>query len=293
MARKTKHEQNKEKAAKQKKIAIGGGVVLLALMAIQVPRTMKMMKGHPAPPVVASTSTDGTTTTTVAPADPNSLAAPTLAGSPTAAATTTTDSSSLVASVPLKVDPGQLEQFQRFVSKDPFAAQVNSDGTPVASASSGSKSSGGTAPTGGKKTSTISIPSVTTPSTTTTTPSPAPAPAPSAPPAPAAAVISLNGTLMSVSPNTDFPTASPVFHLISVTASTAKIGIAGGSYANGSAALTLKLKTPVTLQNTADGTKYTLILEPPTTVVTSGTTTTPAATTTPGSAPVVPSGSGG
>src|SRR3954451_3352536 len=54
MARKTKHEQNKEKAAKQKKIAIGGGVLLVALLAIQVPRTMKMMNGDAKPPVVSS-----------------------------------------------------------------------------------------------------------------------------------------------------------------------------------------------------------------------------------------------
>src|SRR5947199_272973 len=167
MARKTKTEQNKEKAAKQKKIAIGGGIVFVALLAIQVPRTMKMMSGHPAPPVVSATAADGTTTTTVAPTDPNSLAAPTLAGSPTAT------------------------------------------------------------------------------------------------------------------------TAAPVFHLISLTPSTAKLGIAGGSYADGSQAITLKLKTPVTLQNTADGTKYTLILEPPSTPVSSAAPTAPASTT-PATVPAVP-----
>ena len=46
------------KAAKQKKIAIGGGVLLVLLLAIQVPRTMKMMNGHAAPPVVSSTAPD-------------------------------------------------------------------------------------------------------------------------------------------------------------------------------------------------------------------------------------------
>src|SRR4051794_26811230 len=140
MARKTKTEQNKEKAAKQKKIAIAGGLVFVVLLAIQVPRTMKMMSGHPKPPVVSTTAADGTTTTAVAPADPNSLAAPTLAGSPTATATPAADTSSLVASVPLKVDPGQLENFQRFVAKDPFQAQVGADGK--ATGSSGSTSSG-------------------------------------------------------------------------------------------------------------------------------------------------------
>jgi hypothetical protein len=288
MARKTKQELNKAKAAKQKKIAIGGGVLLVALLAIQVPRTMKMMGGHAKPPVVSTTAADGTTTTTAAPTDPNSLAAPTLAGSPTTT-TTAPDTSSLVASVPLKVDQGQLENFQRFVSKDPFAAQVSADGRAAgASGSSGSRSSGsgksgGSATTGATKT----VPVTTTPATPS-----APVSQPAAPAAPTTAVISLNGVLMSVGVNTDFPTTAPVFHLVSLSASTAKVAIAGGSYADGSAAITLKLKAPVTLQNTADGTKYTLILEPASTAIASGTSTTPASTT-PSSVPAVPSGSGG
>jgi hypothetical protein len=288
MARKTKTEQNKEKAAKQKKIAIAGGVVFVLLLAIQVPRTMKMMSGHPKPPVVSSTAADGTTTTTAAaPADPNSLAAPTLAGAPTTT-TTAADTSSLVASVPLKVDPGQLENFQRFVAKDPFQAQVGTDGQPVgssrSSSSGSSKRSASTKPSGATTAPVASTPRSTPPSTQPSAPPPAPAPT--------TGVISLNGTLMSVAVNTDFPSTAPVFHLISLTATTAKLGIAGGSYADGSQAITLKLKTPVTLQNTADGTKYTLILEPPSTPVTPGTSTTPASTP-PASVPAVPSGTGG
>jgi len=292
MARKTKHEQNKEKAAKQKKIAIGGGVLLVALLAIQVPRTMKMMNGHPAPPVVSTTAPDGTTTTTVAaPADPNSLAAPTLAGSPTTETTTTT-ASNLVASVPVEVDPGQLENFQRFASKDPFASQTPTAGATSSSSGSStpSKSSGGTpkrtsgssAGSGG----TVTVPKVTTPPASPASPTPAT-------PAPTTGVISLNGVLSAVGVGTDFPATAPVFHLVSLTATTAKLGIAGGSYADGSQAITLKLKTPVTLQNTADGTKYTLILEPPTTPITAAPAATTPATTTPASVPAVPSGSGG
>ena len=70
----------------------------------------------------------------------------------------------------------------------------------------------------------------------------------------------------------DFPSAGAtflrsgsLFHVVSLTAKTAKIAIVGGSYADGAPAITLKMGTPLTLQNTADGTKYTLILEPPTT----------------------------
>ena len=54
----------------------------------------------------------------------------------------------------------------------------------------------------------------------------------------------------------------PLFHLISVTAHTAKISIVGGSYANGAPAVTLRENKAVTLMNTADGTRYKLILKP-------------------------------
>jgi hypothetical protein len=47
-----------------------------------------------------------------------------------------------------------------------------------------------------------------------------------------------------------------------VTAHTAKISIVGGSYANGAPAVTLQENKPVTLMNTADGTRYKLILKP-------------------------------
>jgi len=82
-------------------------------------------------------------------------------------------------------------------------------------------------------------------------------------------VISVNGALHSVAVGNDFPEASstdpaiqPLFHLVSVTAHSAKISIVGGSYANGAVAVTLHENKPVTLMNTADGTRYKLILKP-------------------------------
>ena len=56
------------------------------------------------------------------------------------------------------------------------------------------------------------------------------------------------------------PKADPVFTLVSLTATTAKIGIAGGSLESGSQTVTLKKNKPVTLMNTADGTRYVLRL---------------------------------
>jgi hypothetical protein len=286
--RASKQDVAKAKAAKQKKIAIGGAVVLVALLAFEVPKTMKMLHQNAAPPVVQTTAT----TPTVTPADPNSLAAPTLGGTPAVApATTPTDTTSdLVAAVPVTVDPGQIETFQKFASKDPFAVQVTEGGSSGLSGSSAgrsSKSSGGS-----------STPTTNTP--TTLAPAPSSPSVPSSPgsaAAPTSAIISLNGELQTVAVKGDFPTTGAtftrvgtIFHLVSLTAKTAKIAIVGGSYADGAPAITLKIGTPLTLQNTADGTKYTLILEPPTTQIPSAAavTTSPAATVS-----AVPSGSGG
>jgi hypothetical protein len=74
-----------------------------------------------------------------------------------------------------------------------------------------------------------------------------------------------------------------MFELVSLTNTTAKVSVAGGSYADGAATLTLRVNKPVTLVNTADGTRYTLELFPQGTVASStpsGTTTPPATTTT-------------
>jgi hypothetical protein len=53
---------------------------------------------------------------------------------------------------------------------------------------------------------------------------------------------------------------------VSLTATTATVAVAGGSYASGSQTLTLHVNKPVTLVNTADGTRYTLVLYPQGTV---------------------------
>jgi hypothetical protein len=277
MARKSKQDVAKAKAAKQKKIAIGGGVLLLALVGYQAPKVMKMMNQKPKPPIVSAvTTTPGSTS--VAPTDPNSLAAPTLGGTPTAAAPTTgsdVSPSNLVSAVPVAPDPGQLEAFNRLATKDPFAVQVSASGA-GASSGSGSKRS-------------------TKPPPVSTTPTPAPTPSPTTPapaaPAPSSATISLNGELLSVSVGTDFPQSGAtfnrvgsIFHLVSLTASTAKISIVGGSYADGANTITLTMGKPVTLQNTADGTRYVLILEPASAAPSGssgspGTSTTPTTTT--------------
>ena len=272
MARKSKQDVAKAKAAKQKKIAIGGGVVFLALVGYQGPKVMKMMNQKPKPPIVsAAATTPGATS--AAPTDPNSLAAPTLGGTPTAAAPATgsdTTPQNLVSAVPVTPDPGQLEAFNQLATKDPFSVQVaNGGGAPSGGSGSAKGGGSGTKP-----------PGVTTPPPTTT-------PAPPAP-APGTATISLNGEQLSVAVGTDFPQAGvtfnrvgAIFHLVSLTAKTAKISIVGGSYADGANTITLTIGRPLTLQNTADGTRYILILEPGSgqSSGSSGSSTTPSSTT--------------
>jgi hypothetical protein len=93
---------------------------------------------------------------------------------------------------------------------------------------------------------------------------------------------------MAVNVKADFPVDSPFFNLVSLTATTANIGIAGGSLATGSKTVPLKKGKPLTLMNTADGTRYVLIFisvgdttVPASSTSTSGTTTTTPTTTTP------------
>jgi hypothetical protein len=252
-------DRQQAKAKKQKKLAIALSAVLVLVLVLEVPKTLKMMHPHPAAPVVESASTPPAANP-VAPA--SSTAGSTL---PPPVSTPAVPTTALVNSIQVQPDPGQLTQFAHFASKDPF----NDDIQPAAGAS-------------------------TTPATATktkkkTTPSVPKVPTPPAPP-PTSAVISVNGELMSVTVNTDFPTAgtvfselgAPLFHLVSLTQTTAKVAIAGGSYADGSPALKLAVGTPVTLQNTADGKRYTLILEPQGTQVptsTTGVSTTPTSTT--------------
>jgi hypothetical protein len=57
-----------------------------------------------------------------------------------------------------------------------------------------------------------------------------------------------------------FPKADPVFQLVSLTSTSAKIAIAGGSYTGGQQAVTLTKGTQLTLMNTANGRQYVLRL---------------------------------
>jgi uncharacterized membrane protein YgcG len=246
MASKKHVDPLKAKQKRQKIIAAVLGVLFVGVLAFQVPRVMKMMKTPPNP------HANDSVTTTTATGTP-SLAAPTLRGAEQPATDPTTGAPVAVSNTPT-VQDGQLASFSRFASKDPFNQQLSDDkGSSTSSSSSGGSGSGsGTVGSGG----TSSPPQVPSSSS----------------PQPGSAVISVNGTLYTVTTASDFPQANPLFHLVSVTAHSAKISIAGGSYSSGAQTVTLKENKPVTLVNTADGTRYTLVLKPLGTGVPGGST---------------------
>jgi hypothetical protein len=249
-AKKKRQDSLKAKEKKQKIIAAVGGVLLLGLLAFQVPRVMKQM--HRGSAAAAVPQTVSTPTTTPSLEAPTTLGGQESTTSSSGSESTNSNSSSsgLITSSTGAAD-GQLASFSRFESKDPFSQQVR---TASASDGSTSGSTGGSSTSGGTSGSDVGAGSGSTPTGTS--------------PAPTTAVISVNGTLMTVTVGSDFPEASasdpnatPLFHLVSLTTKTAKIAIAGGTYTSGASTVTLRVNKPVTLMNTADGSRFKLILK--------------------------------
>ncbi len=258
------------KAAKQKKIAIIGSVLLVALLAFQVPRVLKMMNAKP--PVASAAS--ATTTTPAASPTPAVPGAPATAAPAAASTATPASVDGIVVNADLSPQPldGQLPALTAtFTSKDPFRAQTGTATPTDSSSSTSTPTTGGTKK--GKQPGDSIVPG--SGNGTSTTPS-----APTTPQAPpTAATISVNGVDTLVGVDTDFPAASPLFHLVALTAKTAKISIAGGgSLSSGAPTITLRLGVPLTLMNTADGTRYRLVLV--STAAATVTPATPATTTT-------------
>lgn len=213
----------KAKAKRQKIIAAVLGVVLLGVLAWQVPSLMKTLNKKP-PPAAAP-----------APPPPPAAGAP-VAGGPVAGAPVAApvSSTTLVDSDPTaQPGSGQLLSFDRFTSKDPFVQQAD--------------------------TANAAAPE---PAPKAPPPPPPPPPPASKPPAakPTSAQISVNGEAEKVVVGATFPAADPVFRLVSLTKTTAKVAIDGGSLSTGDATVTLTKGKKVTLMNTADGTRYELVL---------------------------------
>lgn len=209
------------KERKQKKIAAVGGVLLVIVLFVQVPRMMKLMNGGDEAATAATPSAPASAT------DGTPAPIPT-AAAPAQEATVATTS---------------LISFSRFASKDPFVQQVKdeqggagADGsTPAQADDPAGEAAEGLE--GGTE-------------------------APGSPGAKTSAEIEVNGTVETASVGTPFPAATPMFLLVSVSAKSVAIKVAdGGSFASGAPTLKLTLGKPVTLVNTADGTRFVLLLK--------------------------------
>ena len=213
----------KAKAKRQKIIAGVLCLVLLGALAWAVPSVLSSMNKKPP------------TASAVAPPPPAAVppagAPPT--GTPVSAAV---PSSGALADSDPSAQPGagQLLSFDRFESKDPFAQQATTRPKPA----------------GPVKPATPAKPAAPAP----------PPPPPAAASKPSTAKISVNGAAEEVSVGAAFPSDDPVFKLLSVSSSSAKVSIAGGSLSTGAPAVTLVKGKKVTLMNTADGTRYDLVL---------------------------------
>jgi hypothetical protein len=145
-----------------------------------------------------------------------------------------------------KAGKAQLFAFSHFASKDPFVQQVN----PAASSTSGSGSSSSSGSTTKYRPPTAAI-GTTAAVTHQTGRALAVA---------GAARISINGRIQVVRVGASFPSANPLFRLVSVTGGVARIGIASGSYSSGAKTVSLGAGRTLTLVDTADGIRYQLRL---------------------------------
>jgi hypothetical protein len=102
-------------------------------------------------------------------------------------------------------------------------------------------------------------------------------------------LISTNGVCERIAEKGTFPANEGIFRIISIApgGKSVEVGVVGGSYDNGQATATLKLGQKLTLVNTADGTRYVIVLESKCNVVAQPSGATPTAPVAP-SAPSAP-----
>jgi hypothetical protein len=254
----------KAKAKRDKTLAAVLGAVLLVAGVVAVPMSLKQWKKLNGS-AVETTSTPATTTTP--------------APVPLAPATPSGDGG-FADTVAAPVSTTELRAFDLFESKDPFKPQVDVSAAGV--------------PSGTVQAPTPPGP-VMLPSSPGIQPPAASAPAPAPAPAPTGAVISVNGApaeLLGVGVDFPLPPAEALFHVVSLARGKVKISIVGGTYSDGAPTVTLRVGKPLTLENTADGTRYELKVlwvgsgAPPPGLVPAAPAATPAATpSTPTSTP--------
>lgn len=221
------------KDARTKKVAIGLSVVLVAVLAFEVPKMMHSGSSSSTPPA-ATTTTDGSTAATGAPVT-TATATPAVAATP--AASTKVPNSDVAP----QASKSELDSFTHFTGKDPFAQQVSN--APAAStSSSSSQPANGTVSANVSSGSSAGNGHVQHPSRTLA--------------ATGAARISVNGRVQVVRVGASFPSANPLFRLVGLAHGGVRVGIANGSYSSGAQTVSLTPGRTVTLVDTADGIRY-------------------------------------
>ncbi len=221
------------KARKQKIILAAAGVALIGLAVIQVPKMMKKSDSQPvaaAPAAATAGTATGTTTAVVVSTN-----------------TGTFKPAGYVAGVALPggskvvVATNKLAAFTLFEAKDPFVQQEGDEAS-ASPTSETTTTSAETAPTASGGTTATSDTGTTT-----------------APPPIVYATITLDGKPQQVKVKEKFPKNEPLFVLVSLKKKLAKIGVAGGSFADGQT-VTLTAGKKLTLVDTATGVRYELKL---------------------------------
>ncbi len=239
-----------------------------------------MLKGPQ--PVASATSTTPAATPAASPTPGATPSTPTPTGALPAPAATPQAAVLADSDLPPAASDSQLLSFEQFQTKDPFAQQVEAagssdeaasgsteEGPAPAESSSSDETDGpnvdpgtGFDPLGSNpqdQDPNADPPSFTAPDSG----SPGTEPGEKNAPEPAAATkISVNGEVESVATKASFPADEPVFQLVSLSrdGKSVRIGVAGGSYASGEPTVKLELGKTLTLQNTADGSRYELKL---------------------------------
>jgi hypothetical protein len=230
MSRKSRMKDVREaKDRRAKRMAIGGAVLLVAVLAFEMPKAFKSHGGsNSSAPPAATTTTPGYGASTTPTATPVASAAVLPA---TSAKLTSSD-------LAPRRSKSELYSFSHFAGKDPFVQQVSaSDITSSPSGTSGASGGSSGVITAGPPPSARTTAARMLARTGVVT-------------------LQVNGTSQSVRVGGSFPASNPLFKLVSVSRGLVRIGIASGSYQSGAQTVSLTSGRTLTLVDTADGVRY-------------------------------------
>ena len=231
----------KAKDAKQRKIAIGLGVMLLAVVAFQGPKTLKLLKGPPTAPAAEAARGPGPRTSTTASGASAGHPRRTPSPVPTVPGEERPARRLVDSDVPVAAGEGQLLSFELFESKDPFEQQARADAIPRSVLPRRRQVGRSTAPGTPKTDAGGEAAGSVVPGSDSGATGGGKAPALRPPPA-AATTLSLNGEVVTLDAGGRVPGRRPDLRASSRSALDGKsieIGIAGGTYADGDETITL------------------------------------------------------